>query len=39
LLIEAAGSDFMEIQTTARDDCSCCGVASSASLTDSFADN
>jgi len=39
LLIEAAGSDFMEIQTTARDDCSCCGVASSASQTDSFADN
>ncbi|MDA8717500.1 hypothetical protein N9M78_06060, partial [Alphaproteobacteria bacterium] len=28
LLIEAAGSDFMEIQTVARLDCSCCGTSS-----------
>ena len=28
LLIEAAGNDFMEIQTIARLDCSCCGTAS-----------
>jgi len=28
LLIEAAGSDFMEIQTVARTDCSCCGNSS-----------
>ncbi|MDC1381913.1 molybdopterin-synthase adenylyltransferase MoeB [Candidatus Puniceispirillum sp.] len=25
LLIEGAGSEFMEIQTTSRSDCSCCG--------------
>jgi molybdopterin/thiamine biosynthesis adenylyltransferase len=30
LLIEAAGSDFMEIQTVARTDCSCCGTSSGA---------
>ena len=30
LLIEAAGSDFMEIQTIARLDCSCCGASSGA---------
>ena len=30
LLIEAAGSDFMEIQTVARLDCSCCGTPSDA---------
>ena len=27
LLIEAAGSNFMEIQTVARLDCSCCGTS------------
>ena len=27
LLIEGIGTDFMEIQTTARRDCSCCGKA------------
>ena len=26
LLVEGAGSDFMEIQTKARLDCSCCGT-------------
>ncbi|MFZ8923517.1 MAG: HesA/MoeB/ThiF family protein, partial [Alphaproteobacteria bacterium] len=36
LLIEAAGSDFMEIQTTARDDCGCCGAASPATAAESF---
>jgi adenylyltransferase/sulfurtransferase len=30
LLIEAVGSDFMEIRTIARPDCSCCGASSSA---------
>jgi adenylyltransferase/sulfurtransferase len=30
LLIEAAESDFMEIQTVARLDCSCCGKSSGA---------
>jgi adenylyltransferase/sulfurtransferase len=30
LLIEAAGSDFMEIQNVARTDCSCCGTSSGA---------
>jgi molybdopterin/thiamine biosynthesis adenylyltransferase len=30
LLIEAAGSDFIEIQTVARTDCSCCGTSSDA---------
>jgi adenylyltransferase/sulfurtransferase len=30
LLIEAAGNDFMEIQTVARVDCSCCGNSSGA---------
>jgi adenylyltransferase/sulfurtransferase len=28
LLIEAAGSDFMEIQTVARLDCRCCSTLS-----------
>ena len=36
LLIEAAGSDFMEIQTTPRDDCGCCGAASPATAAESF---
>ena len=31
LLIEAAGNDFMEIQTVARLDCSCCGTSSGTS--------
>ena len=30
LLIEAAGSDFMEIQTVTRLDCACCGISHTA---------